>query len=121
MMLTTMSTASTTPGDLQTIDASELGKIIGRATATIRKDCTRRPDTLPPRVVIPGSRKLLWRVDDVRAWLQALADLEQERRAAAVVASRRAGTATDFGYKPFALAAATNGRRATQRMQENSK
>lgn len=105
--------------DLQVIDASELGKLIGRGTMTIRQDVHRRPETLPPRFVVPGSNRLRWRVVDVRAWMQALADLEQERRQAAVEAARRSGTKTDFGYKPFALAAAKNGLRATQRMKQN--
>lgn len=107
--------------ELKTMGPSELGKIIGRATSTIKKDSSTRPETLPPRLVIPGSKKLLWREVDVIAWLQALADLEAERRAAAVEAAKRAGLKTDFGFKPFALAAATNGRRARARMDAKDK
>jgi hypothetical protein len=106
--------------DLQLIDASELGKLIGRATTTLKQDLRRRPDTLPPPTYLPGSNRPRWRLADVRAWLQALADLEVERRAAAVEATRRAGLKPDFGYKPFALAAAKNGRRARSRMEETA-
>lgn len=104
------------PQDLQTMDASELGKVIGRTTKTVREDSRRRPETLPPRLVIPGSKKLLWRVVDVQAWLQALADVEQDRRDRAVKAVKRAGLKPDFGFRPFALANVKNGRNARKRM-----
>ncbi len=68
------------PEDLQLIDASSLGKLIGRSTKSIKIDANRRPETLPPRFVIPGTRKVQWRVADVRRWMEALAAVEENRR-----------------------------------------
>jgi predicted DNA-binding transcriptional regulator AlpA len=83
--------------DLATLDCSQLGKLIGRSTKSIRIDMQRRPNTLPMPFKIPGTRKHLWRVIDVRAWMQALADYEAERRAAV----RAAGG--DSVLRPFHL------------------
>lgn len=85
--------------DLQTVNASELGKLIGRSTLTVRADVHRRPDSLPPRIITPGSNRLLWRVVDVRQWMQSLADLESERQRAAAEAAKRAGSNADFSRK----------------------
>lgn len=99
-------TTQNTLDDQQTIDASYLGKLIGRSTKSIRVDVTRRPDTLPPRFIIPGTRKVLWRVKDVRDWMDGIAELEIERR----MAVRKAGITTvktfHLGSKKVALAAA---------------
>jgi hypothetical protein len=84
------------PEDLQLLDCSELGKLIGRSTKTIREDSRRRPETLPPRFVVPGSNRLMWRVVDVRAWMQVLAEQERERQDQE--ASKKHG-AIDFSYK----------------------
>jgi len=98
-------TTQTFLDDQQTIDASYLGKLIGRSTKSIRVDVTRRPDTLPPRFIIPGTRKVLWRVKDVRDWMDGIAELEIERR----IAIRRAGGTVvkpfHLGDKKIALAA----------------
>jgi hypothetical protein len=75
--------------ELQTIGPEELGRLIGRTRKSIKVDCHRRPQTLPPRFRIPGTRKLLWRVKDVRDWMDALAAQQaEERRKAVEVASR---------------------------------
>lgn len=42
-----------------------------RTLATIKVDARSRPETLPPRLKIPGSAKLLWLESDVLAWLQS--------------------------------------------------
>ena len=48
-----------------------LAPLIHRAVATIKADLRRRPDSLPPRLLIPGSTKMLWLESDVLAWLQS--------------------------------------------------
>ena len=53
------------------LDIQELAELLGRSTETIRKDVRRRPDAVPPRLVIPGTRLLRWRASDVEAWLEA--------------------------------------------------
>ena len=45
--------------------------LIHRKLATIKVDARARPDTLPPRLKIPGSAKLLWLESDVLEWLQS--------------------------------------------------
>lgn len=103
---------TTTLDDLATLGPSELGKIIGRATKTIKLDATRRPETLPPRFVVPGTRKLLWRVVDVRAWMDALAQIEADKRMQQRKLARTHGIAMP-PVKPFALANKTRGRAAS--------
>jgi hypothetical protein len=46
--------------------------LVHRTIKTIRVDATRRPESLPPRLHIPGSAKLLWMEADVIAWLHGL-------------------------------------------------
>lgn len=48
----------------------ELAAVLHRSPKTISSDVTRRPETLPPRVRVPGGRKVLWRAQDVAAWLE---------------------------------------------------
>jgi hypothetical protein len=45
--------------------------LIHRTVSTIKVDARRRPDSLPPRLLIPGSAKLLWLESDVLDWLQS--------------------------------------------------
>lgn len=54
----------------ETIGVEELATILQRAIATVKTDVTRRPDTLPPRLEIPGTRTPLWLVTDVKEWLE---------------------------------------------------
>lgn len=102
--------------DLQTINASELGKLIGRSTKSIMVDACRRPETLPPRFRIPGTRRLMWRVVDVREWMNALAAIQAEQRAAAREFARKQGI-TDHGHKSFVLGHVRQGAAATARMK----
>lgn len=53
---------------LMTVD--DLAGVLRRSPKTVRSDVTRRPETLPPRVRVPGGRKVLWRAADVAAWLE---------------------------------------------------
>lgn len=68
--------------DLHTIDATYLGKLIGRSTRSIKNDVARKPESLPPRFEIPGQtrNRFIWRVADVRAWMEGLAQVQAEER-----------------------------------------
>jgi len=55
---------------IKTIGVEELSTLLRRAVETIRSDARRRPETLPPRIVIPGTSKLLWLEEDVLAWIK---------------------------------------------------
>ena len=56
--------------DIKTLGPAELGKLLHKKEATIRVDSHRRPESLPPRLDIPSSRKLLWLETDVIDWLK---------------------------------------------------
>lgn len=105
--------------DLATIDASELGKLIGRSTKSIKVDVSRRPDTLPPTFRIPGTRKIVWRVVDVRAWMQAIAELETERRRVAAEVMKKTGGGTAI-HNPFHLGRKDIGLKATEHLASKS-
>tara|TARA_R110000803_G_scaffold8348_5_gene26811 strand:+ start:311 stop:511 length:201 start_codon:yes stop_codon:yes gene_type:complete len=51
-----------------------IAELIHKTPATVRVDLARRPKSLPPRLIIPNSRKLLWLESDVMAWLDELRD-----------------------------------------------
>jgi predicted DNA-binding transcriptional regulator AlpA len=60
---------STLHEDAQTIGIAELAKILRRSEHTVRCDVTRRPETLPPRLSIPGTKRVVWLMRDVVAWI----------------------------------------------------
>lgn len=56
--------------EIKTLGVQELAALIHRAVPTIKSDVNRKPDSLPPRVLIPGSKKLVWLESDVAEWLR---------------------------------------------------
>jgi hypothetical protein len=56
-------------GDVKVLSAEQLAPIVQRKVCTIKVDAHRRPDSLPPRLRIPQSTKLLWLESDVLRWL----------------------------------------------------
>jgi predicted DNA-binding transcriptional regulator AlpA len=59
------------------IDLNRLAQILGRSPATIKKDLRRNPSAVPPRVIIPGTRLLRWRICDIESWLAANSSTEE--------------------------------------------
>ncbi len=55
---------------IKTMGVEELSVLLRRAVDTIRSDARRRPETLPPRIIIPGTSKLLWLEEDVINWMK---------------------------------------------------
>ena len=55
---------------VKTIRIEELSEILHRSPTSIASDVTRRPESLPPRLLIPNSRTVLWRMIDVESWLE---------------------------------------------------
>lgn len=53
------------------IDIKALAALLQRSPETIRKDMTRNPAAVPPRVRLPGTRLLRWRAADVESWLRS--------------------------------------------------
>ena len=56
--------------ELKTLTVDDLSLVLHRTVETIRADMRRRPDTIPPSIVIPGSKKTLWLESDVKEWLE---------------------------------------------------
>jgi len=54
---------------LLTVD--QLAAWLRKSIASIRSDATRNPQSLPPVCRLPGTKRLLWRVEDVESWLGA--------------------------------------------------
>jgi len=52
---------------LLTVD--HLAQCLHKSVASIRSDATRNPHSLPPICRLPGTKRLLWRVEDVERWL----------------------------------------------------
>lgn len=51
------------------LNLEDLATLLARSTETIRKDLHRNPAAVPPRLIIPGTRLLRWRAQDVHAWM----------------------------------------------------
>ena len=56
---------------LKTLGPEDLAPLLRRTVDTIRTDARRRPETLPPRLRIPGSTRLMWLEDDVINWINS--------------------------------------------------
>ncbi len=61
---------------IKTIGVDELAKLLHRSPETIRSDARRRPNTLPPMLRIPKTRRLLWLEEDVIVWMKAKREAE---------------------------------------------
>ena len=51
------------------IDIKKLAAMLQRSPETIRKDILRNPCAVPPMLILPGTRLLRWREDDIATWL----------------------------------------------------
>lgn len=49
----------------------DLAERIHKSVASIRSDVSRNPHALPPLCRLPGTKRLLWREEDVSRWLAA--------------------------------------------------
>lgn len=48
----------------------DLAELLGRSPETVRKDLRRNPAAVPPRLILPNTRQLRWRAEDVAACLE---------------------------------------------------
>ena len=53
-----------------TLGVDLLGWMLGVSSKTIYNRLYERPDSIPPRINIPQSNRLLWRFEDVSSWLE---------------------------------------------------
>ena len=56
------------------LDLDEVAAILGRSPETVRRNLTRNPMAVPPRLHVPGTMLLRWRPCDVQAWLDEYAE-----------------------------------------------
>ena len=56
------------------LNLEDLATLLARSPETIRKDLHRNPAAVPPRLIIPGTRLLRWRAQDVHAWMAELVE-----------------------------------------------
>lgn len=64
-----------TPAALLTVE--QLAQCLHKAVASVRSDATRNPQALPPICRLPGTKRLLWRAEDVESWLAAHVERSQ--------------------------------------------
>lgn len=53
----------------QILTVEQLATLIHKSPASIRSDASRKPEVLPPICRLPGNKRLLWRSEDVFAWV----------------------------------------------------
>jgi hypothetical protein len=51
------------------LTVEQLSTYIHKSVASIRSDATRNPASLPPICRLPGTKRLLWRAEDVENWI----------------------------------------------------
>ncbi|HHJ4524924.1 TPA: hypothetical protein ACQJL1_004969 [Citrobacter freundii] len=62
------------------ITVEELALALKKTVKSIRSDATRNPKCLPPRCRLPGNKRLLWRREDVKDWIDNSVESELEAR-----------------------------------------
>lgn len=55
--------------DLETFTIEDIAKLFKKSVASIYTDLNRKPNTLPPSFVLPGTRRRLWLKPVVIKWL----------------------------------------------------
>ena len=51
------------------LTVEQLSTYIHKSVASIRSDATRNPASLPPICRLPGTKRLLWRIEDIESWI----------------------------------------------------
>lgn len=56
---------------METLGIKDLADILKKSRYSIATDVTKAPHKLPPRLLLPGNRRVLWLRSDVEKWLNA--------------------------------------------------
>lgn len=59
-------------------DVTQIAALLRKTVPSVRSDASRNPSALPPRCKLPGSRRLLWRAEDVHAWLASYVEIKPD-------------------------------------------
>jgi len=65
---------------LRVVGPEYLVPLVHRSVETIKVDARRKPQSLPPKLAIPGSSKLLWLEQDVLDWIQSCSTRKAEEK-----------------------------------------
>lgn len=65
---------------IKILKAEDLAPLLGRAASTIKTDVRRRPESLPPRLKIPGSNRVQWLEADVVEWIEEQRKASKRRK-----------------------------------------
>jgi len=65
------------------LTVEQLSAYLHKSVASIRSDATRNPRSLPPLCRLPGTKRLLWRAEDVERWLAAFVTTSNSNQAPA--------------------------------------
>lgn len=71
------------------LTVEQLSVYIHKSVASIRCDATRKPHSLPPICRLPGTKRLLWRMEDVERWLADHVDAGRQSSGVEVINARR--------------------------------
>lgn len=70
------------------LTVEELSQYLQKSASSIRSDVTRNPRALPPICRLPGTKRLLWRAQDVEQWIaEHVASSNESQKPAAGVAA----------------------------------
>lgn len=67
----------------------QLSEYIHKSVSSIRSDASRNPKALPPICRLPGTKRLLWRLEDVEAWFAKHVETDAVTLPSAPTARRR--------------------------------
>lgn len=56
---------------METLGIKDLAEILKKSPYSIATDVTKAPHKLPPRLMLPGNRRVLWLKSDVEKWINA--------------------------------------------------
>lgn len=56
---------------METLGIDELAGILKKSRYSVATDVTKAPHKLPPRLMLPGNRRVLWLKSDVEKWINA--------------------------------------------------
>lgn len=73
---------------METLALADVAKILHKSLSTCYTDLFRNPHRLPPRLRLPGNRKVLFLRADVEAWLSASTPEPRKRRGRPTVAEQ---------------------------------
>lgn len=97
-----MELAVSTLDDNALLSVEQLARLIHKSPASVRSDASRNLQSLPPVCRLPGNKRLLWRREDVAAWIAQFVQASPTKLQASLVfdAPRRRGRPRKTEVRP---------------------